>query len=557
MISRMRLLPSPANRTPDAAQVAPGARASGRRAPFPWRGLGALAPGAGHGAATAGDAVDPDLTGATEDSREARPGWLFCAFTGASSDGREFIGAAAEKGAPAVIAAYPAPESPVPAILVPGEKLRAAASEASRLAFGEPDAGLFRLGVTGTNGKSTVCALAEALLKANGFRPGVIGTTGFRFPGGEVREAPNTTPEGPLLWKTLRDMKDGGADAVAMEASSHALELGRLGTLAFNCAMFLNLSRDHLDFHGDMESYFKAKCRLFLGPDGTLEAGPGEGGVPLGVVNADDPYGRRLLAAPGIGFVGYGFSAPEAAVRGKVVRSDRAGVTLTVTSPKWSAEIRSRLLGRFNAENLLAAAALGYALDFVPERIAAALSEAPGAPGRLARVGTDDSRFALVDYAHAPGAMEAAVSAIRELEPARLIVLFGCGGDRDRGKRPLMARAAARGDVAILTSDNPRTEDPLAIIDDAEPGLVQGGMAKGDPADVAGAGGGRLGKGVYFVEPDRAKAIALGAELLGEGDIFLVAGKGHEDYQIIGRDKRPFDDSMETLKALRDRGKST
>jgi UDP-N-acetylmuramoyl-L-alanyl-D-glutamate--2,6-diaminopimelate ligase len=529
----------------------------------------------------AGASGDPELLGVTEDSRETGPGWIFCAFRGASSDGRDFVPQAERNGCAATICAPPDPGGARPRILVPEARLREVASEAARLVCGEPDRRLYKIGVTGTNGKTTVCALAEAVLLAAGRRPGVLGTTGFRFPGGETREAPNTTPEGPLLWRTLRDMADAGADCVAMEVSSHALALGRLGSLGFDICVFTNLSRDHLDFHGDMESYFQAKRLLFTGAGTAVPVG-GAGGKPgdvparRAVINADDPYGRRLLSELGPDAVGFGFG--DGRVRGTLRGSSREGLALGVVSPWGAMEIRSRLLGRFNAENLLAAAALGLVAGFPAELVGRALNGAGGAPGRLSRVGTDAGYLALVDYAHSPGAIEAAVAAVRELAPARLIVLFGCGGDRDRGKRPMMGRAAAGGDVAILTSDNPRTEDPDAIMDEAERGLAEAGLARvpgfgpdgmpaaeggasgGSPANggrAASGGGATGGTGVYLREPDRGKAIALGAGIMGRGDILLVCGKGHEDYQIVGREKRHFDDSEVTLAALKAAGKSS
>ncbi|MDR2613579.1 MAG: UDP-N-acetylmuramoyl-L-alanyl-D-glutamate--2,6-diaminopimelate ligase [Deltaproteobacteria bacterium] len=519
---------------PDGAKPPPGAPASG--------------PGPGARAA----AADPDIRDVTEDSRRAGPGALFCAFRGARADGRDYVPAAFAAGAAAALVSPPDPGGPGPRLLAPEASVRRHASEAARQVFGRPDEGILTVGITGTNGKSTVSYLAEALLAAAGRRPGVLGTVSFRLPGGGTREAPNTTPEGPLLWRTVRDMREDGAGSLVMEVSSHALALGRLGGAALDVALFTNLTRDHLDFHADMESYFLAKCLLFLGPGGSLAAGPGPGAARRAVVNADDPWGRRLLGAPGLRAVGFGFRAEGAEVAGEVTGSSRRGVSLRVSAPGWSGEIRSRLLGRFNAENLLAAAALARALGIPGDLAASVLSEAPGAPGRLSRTGSDDRFLALVDYAHAPGALEAAISAARDLGPARLIALFGCGGDRDRGKRPLMGKAAAGADVAVLTSDNPRTEDPLAIIAEAEAGLAGAGMRRAGPGGAAGV----AAAGTYLVEPDRRVAIRLAVDLMREGDILLVAGKGHEDYQIVGREKRHFDDSEETLLALRAAGKS-
>jgi UDP-N-acetylmuramoyl-L-alanyl-D-glutamate--2,6-diaminopimelate ligase len=581
---RLGLEDGRAERAPDrgcprSGGAASGAGSSGSAARVPEASAAAAAAAGGGPAPPRGrfepGAADPagaEITLVTEDSREARPGALFCAFKGARSDGRDFIPQAAERGAAAVLCAPPDPGGRIARLLVREDPLsrpsdapvRAAASEAARLVCGEPDLGLLKIGITGTNGKSTVSCLAGDLLRAAGRRPGLIGTVSYRFPDGSEREAPNTTPEGPVLWRTVRDMADSGADGLVMEVSSHALAMGRLGSLAFDVALFTNLSRDHLDFHLDMEDYFLAKARLFLGRGGTLAGGPAAGAAGFCVVNADDPWGERLLAAPGLPSLSFGFA--RGAVRGELLESGRSGLVLKAACPEGGElTIRSRLLGRFNAENLLAAAALGLALRLPPAAVSSALSESEGAPGRLSRTGTDPDFLALIDYAHAPGALEAALEAARGLAPRRLIVIFGCGGDRDRGKRPLMGKAAAKADVAILTSDNPRAEDPLAIIAETEPGLAEGGMRQAAPAEAPGPQGApeaqvpaaREGaSGVYHVEPDRAKAIALGARLMGKGDILLVAGKGHEDYQIVGRVKRHFDDAEETLKALRAEGKS-
>jgi UDP-N-acetylmuramoyl-L-alanyl-D-glutamate--2,6-diaminopimelate ligase len=502
--------------------------------------------------------LDFEILGVTEDSREVKPGYLFCALPGARADGRNFIGDAAARGAAAVL--LPAPSggdpdfSPVPAGLPffvppPGREPRAAASEAARLACGEPDEKLFVVGITGTNGKTTTASLAEALLKAAGMNPGVTGTIDYRW-NGKIRPAPNTTPEGPLLYSILKEMVDDGVDAVAMEISSHALSLGRVEGLGVDRAIFTNLTRDHLDHHGDMESYFGAKTGLFM--KHAKKTSLGKENRVFAAVNADCPYGKRLLGLLGDRALGYGFEA--GAVRLKEASFSLAGTKLSVETPKGIVRAESKLIGGFNARNLLAAISLGTLADLSPELVGKTLSLAEGAPGRFQRVGEGRDRAAIVDYAHSPGALEAVIGAARDLKPEKLAVLFGCGGDRDKGKRPLMGAAAAKADVAILTSDNPRTEDPLVIIAEAERGLRENGSV---PAKGAAALKNPSREGsVYFVEPDRRKAIALGVDLLEAGDILLVCGKGHEDYQIVGTEKRRFDDAEETLKALEDAGKA-
>jgi UDP-N-acetylmuramoyl-L-alanyl-D-glutamate--2,6-diaminopimelate ligase len=374
-----------------------------------------------------------------------------------------------------------------------------------------------------------------------------MGTTGYRW--GDVRRpAPNTTPEGPLFWVTLKDMANGGADSCVMEVSSHALALGRTEGLRCAYALFTNLSRDHLDFHPDMEGYFQAKRLLFT--ERLKGGGPG----PRAAVNADDPYGARLKGELGEGALSFGFQSGE--IRGKVLSESREGVSVSVMGPQWETEVRSKLLGGFNAENLLASLALLSLTGAGVQEAARLLGGAPGAPGRLERAGPPESRYlALVDYAHSPGALTAVVAAAKRLTGSggRLIVVFGCGGDRDRGKRPLMGAAAAGADLPILTSDNPRTEDPEAIMLDAEPGLAGAGLKRAGPKSLGESEEGL--KGVYFKEADRRRAIELGCRLLRPQDALLIAGKGHEDYQIIGRAKHPFDDRAEAEKALAALGK--
>jgi UDP-N-acetylmuramoyl-L-alanyl-D-glutamate--2,6-diaminopimelate ligase len=441
--------------------------------------------------------------------------------------------------------------------MVPEKEARGILSAASRLIYGEPEKDLTLIGITGANGKTTASYLIETMLKDAGLKPGVLGTVNFRY-GDTVLPAPNTTPEGPLLYRTLRAMRDAGCRSAVLEISSHALSLGRVKGLLVDRALFTNLTRDHLDFHGDMESYFKAKLSLFTEH---LKDSPGERKVSA--VNVSDPWGVRLTAILGKKALSYGIKDADLTLTS--VSRGRETMRLVIDSPKGEIFIYSKLLGAFNAFNLMGAAAVGLLLSLSPGFIGESLSSAPGAPGRFSRVGTNPDYLALVDYAHAPGALEAVISAARELSPKRLIVLFGCGGDRDKGKRPMMGLAASRADIAILSSDNPRTEDPMSIILEAEEGLKEGGMERGEIGEPKERGerdgrkereSGKERGNFYFIEPDRKKAIELGVRLMEKGDLLLICGKGHEDYQIIGTEKRRFDDAEEALFALKAAGKS-
>ncbi|MDR2368799.1 MAG: UDP-N-acetylmuramoyl-L-alanyl-D-glutamate--2,6-diaminopimelate ligase [Deltaproteobacteria bacterium] len=506
----------------------------------------ALAPD-GQGLTLAGPG-DPELTGLTEDSRKVGPGDAFAAVPGGRSDGRSFIAKAREAGAAAVLAFSEGDgrgylkDAGLPVLLAPEAGFRETVSRAARLVYGKPDERLLTVAVTGTNGKTTTTYLLEDALNAQGLPCGVIGTIDYRWPaagGARSLPAPNTTPEGPLLWKTLSDMAKDGARAAVLEVSSHALELGRLGDLRFDLAIFTNLSRDHLDFHGDMGAYFRAKRRLF-----TERLKPS---AKKSVICADDPYGQMLLLELGERAVGFGLSE-GAAVRGLDLTLTRSGLTFGLEG---YGPVSSPLLGAFNALNILGALAAAQALGLPVDATVAALSRSRGAPGRLERVGQNDDYLVLVDYSHTPASVAAALVSLRHLEPNKLICVFGCGGDRDRGKRPQMAETAGRlADVAILTSDNPRTEDPLAIMADAARGFTALGLA--EAKEPAGAG---LALGTYLAEPDRARAIAAACGLMEPGDVLLIAGKGHEDYQIVGEAKRRFDDREEAKKALEGLGK--
>ncbi|MDR2724687.1 MAG: UDP-N-acetylmuramoyl-L-alanyl-D-glutamate--2,6-diaminopimelate ligase [Candidatus Adiutrix sp.] len=484
---------------------------------------------------------EAEICGLTENSRAVRPGWIFAALPGTRFHGRQFVDEALARGAAAVLlSGEDLVDLPVPRILGEEGRLRPLMALAASIIYSRPGEKMILVGLTGTNGKTTTAYLLEAVLKRAGLRPGVMGTVNFRWPG-EVRPAVNTTPEGPLLSACLADMVAAGCRSAVLEISSHALALGRVTGLSFEAALFSNLSRDHLDFHQDMESYYQAKKLLF---DRHLKPGGGRA-----VINVDDEYGARLAGEMGKGALTYGFNS-RADVRGENLTLSRKGLILDIVHPGGRWQQTSPLLAKINAYNILAAAALALTLRLEPESIRETLAVCPGAPGRLEEIGDDP--LVLVDYAHTPEALAEALAGARALNPARLLVLFGCGGDRDQGKRALMGQVAGiRADLTFLTSDNPRTEEPGAILAGIEAGLTplkltrfQAGELKVDDWRPGG----------YLLMEDRRAAIEEAVSLLGQGDVLLIAGKGHEDYQIIGRKKIQLNDRQEAAKALEKAG---
>ncbi len=477
-------------------------------------------------------AGDPDVTRVTCDSREVVPGALFFALPGTARDGHAFAAEAARRGAVAIVAERPV--SCAPARLLLAASARRAMALAAATFFGRPGEALRLAGVTGTNGKTTVTYLVEACAREAGLPVGVLGTVTHRFPGVE-RPASHTTPESTAVQALLAEMVAAGTRLAVLEVSSHALAQERVAGMRFQVAGFTNLTRDHLDYHGDMDAYFAAKRRLFtehLAPGGTA------------VVNARDPWGARLAdqLGPGPRVWRYGIRE-EDALRAADVTVGLSGVRATFHTPAGPLAIRSPLVGQHNLENLLCAAGVALALELPPDAVARGLSSSQGAPGRLERIdGRGLSVF--VDYAHTDDALTRVLLALRTVGPRRLLCVFGCGGDRDRGKRPLMGRAAAAADLAVVTSDNPRTEDPDAIIAGVLPGLEAAGRRRLD-ADQA-----RRGEDGFTVEPDRRAAIALALASARAGDAVLVAGKGHEDYQLFGAERRHFSDREEARRAL-------
>ena len=478
------------------------------------------------------------VRGLRYDSRRVRPGDVFAALPGEKTDGHAYVAMAAEKGALAALVERRV-DATIAQIEVPSAR-RALALLAARF-YGAPSRGMTLVGITGTNGKTTVSYLVEAIL-AQRSPAGLLGTVEQRHPGGR-KPSVMTTLESVDLQAALTEMRAAGVKGVAMEVSSHALEQDRVTGCLFDVAVFTNLSRDHLDYHGGMEAYFQAKRRLF---SRLLPQARQAGKDPAAVVCADDPRGVLLAAEAAemdLRALSYGFG-PKARVRGGEARVSLAGASCVVRWPAGSFELSTPLVGAFNLQNALAAAAVGLALEFKPEQIQRAVAGLRGVPGRLERVpGQPGGPTVLVDYAHSDQALATVLAALRPLTPGRLICVFGAGGDRDQGKRPLMGQAVGAGaDLAVLTSDNPRSEDPQAILDMIEPGLLAAGAQRvRDPFSPGPA---------YLREPDRAAAIELAIAAAGEGDVVLIAGKGHEDYQIVGKQRRHFDDREHAAAAL-------
>jgi UDP-N-acetylmuramoyl-L-alanyl-D-glutamate--2,6-diaminopimelate ligase len=451
-------------------------------------------------------ADDVDVLGLSYDSRAVSRGDLFCCMPGAVHDGHDFAATAAADGAAALLV-----ERPVPVDL-PQARVRRVRNALGPLAdafFGHPSRDMKVAAVTGTNGKTTVTYLLESIVRAAGLRPGVVGTVSRRY--GDIAEpAARSTPEAVDVQRLLRRMADAGVDVVALEATSDGLAQQRLAATSFATAAFTNLTQDHLNTHGSMEAYFEAKASLFE-PSYT----------PRAVVNVADRYGRMIVerSRGRIDVLTYG--TDDADVRARAVDVSVNGSRARVATPSAEIEIETPLRGRYNVDNCLCAIGVSVHLGLPPDAIVAGIAAVGTVPGRLEPIDSARGFTVLVDYAHTPDALENALRAARELAPRRVIVVFGCGGDRDRTKRPLMGRAATSiADVTIVTSDNPRSEDPLAIIREIETGAV----------------------GDYSVVADRRAAIEAALAQAASGDVVVVAGKGHEHGQTIGGITLPFDD---------------
>lgn len=483
-----------------------------------------------------------EISGVTCDSRAVKAGALFFALRGVTSDGHRYISAALESGASAVVLedASFAPAGH-PWVQVP-EGRQAMAQMAAEF-YGQPTAALPLIGITGTNGKTTTTYLIEAIMNAAGMPAAVLGTISYRF-GSMAIEASHTTPESTELQAAFRKLADAGAKGFVMEVSSHALEQRRVDGCCFDVGVFSNLTRDHLDYHKTMESYLAAKKRLFaelLRPDAVKP-------VRRAVINMDDACGAELAAAAVCPVISYAASH-AADVYAKDCTLTVDGISGTLVTPKGQTVFVSRLLGRFNLYNILAAAAAAVALDIPLDAIKKGIEGHARVPGRMERVENDKDIAVLVDYAHTGDALENVLSTVREVAAGRIITVFGCGGDRDPGKRPIMGRIAAEmSDLAIVTSDNPRTEQPLVIMEQIHEGIKLLGLQMYNPEELQ-SGFGQKG---YAMVENRRDAIRLAVQAARPGDVVMLAGKGHEDYQIIGTVKHHFDDREEAAKAFKE-----
>jgi UDP-N-acetylmuramoyl-L-alanyl-D-glutamate--2,6-diaminopimelate ligase len=464
------------------------------------------------------------VTSVTSDSRSVAPGSVFVALRGLKADGSSFAREAIARGAMAVIAEGPAPAG-VQTAWIQVSDARLALAALSAAFYGHPSDQLVLVGITGTNGKTTTSYLLASIFEAAGIKCGRIGTVGYQIAGREI-EATRTTPEAPEVQRLLREMVTSGCGACVMEASSHALALRRVDYLHFSAVIYTNLTRDHLDFHRDMEDYFVAKRRLF-------EMLPAGG---IGVSNLDDPRGRAFAAAAPRP-VTYAIDNP-ADVRPGPLTFSLDGLSFEVRTPRGRFAVRSQLVGRPNAYNILAAAATAMALDLPFNAIEQGIAGLTLVPGRFEVVSepTDDVRV-VVDYAHTDDALKNLLETARPLATGRVITVFGCGGDRDRTKRPLMGAVAARlSDLVVITSDNPRSESPEQIIEEIKRGIV----VPADRVPPKGQGGPKATPHLAIV--DRKAAIERAIHDASGGDLVLVAGKGHEKYQEIGGRVLPFDD---------------
>ncbi len=459
-----------------------------------------------------------DIAGLAYDNRSVGPRDLFFCVRGFTRDGHDFAGDAVQGGAAALVVDHRL-DVDIPQVVV--ADVRRAMAPAAATFYGDPTRSLDLVGITGTNGKTTTAYLVRALLAADGRQTGLLGTVKSVI-GAVESPVERTTPEAIDLQRSFRAMLDGGDVACVMEVSSHALALGRVTSSRFAAGVFTNLTQDHLDFHPTMEDYFQAKRKLFT-----------EVGASPAVINLDDPYGRRLVADPEIEApLTFGLDHPEATYRADDVRTDLAGSRFTLHCPDGVAELRSPLRGRFNVSNVLAAFAAAQALGVPFDTAVAAIEQAGQVPGRFETVDEGQPFALLVDYAHTPDSLENVLSSARALTQGRVHVVFGCGGDRDRGKRPLMGEIAARlADHVIVTSDNPRSEPPETIIAEILAGIDR----------------------TVDHDPDRRAAIFAAVADAQPGDVVVIAGKGHEQGQeFAGGEKLPFDDVSVARDALRE-----
>jgi UDP-N-acetylmuramoyl-L-alanyl-D-glutamate--2,6-diaminopimelate ligase len=473
---------------------------------------------------------EQEIRSITYDSRSVSPGDLFVALRGLTLDGHRFLQQAIARGASAVLAEE-FKQDPGSVSVILARNTRDALAQAAAQFYGRPFEQMKLVGITGTNGKTTTSYLLESILKAAGNKPGVIGTINYRMPG-HVYRAPVTTPESLDLMRIMREMADKGVTHVLMEVSSHALDQGRTSACPFRMAVFTNLSRDHLDYHHSMEAYFQTKGRLFW----ELRKG-GAGEEPTAVINLDDPWGEAQREKTKVKVATYGLGK-RCDFRAEGVQAGESGIRGTLITPEGARPFQSALIGGFNLYNILAASAAALNLGVGLGDVVAGIDNLSSVPGRLERVKNRQEKRIIVDFAHTPDALAKALSAVRPFVKGRLICVFGCGGDRDKGKRREMGRAAGElSDWVILTSDNPRSEDPVAIISQIEEGVRETGMQRIEEFSTS-----KVSSTGYQVLPERGEAIRRAIAMGTQEDLILIAGKGHETYQIVGDETRDFDD---------------
>ena len=461
-----------------------------------------------------------DIRGIAYSSHDVGAGYLFAAMKGVKTDGNLHIGSALEKGAAAVLSESPAPPDIKP-VWIRAEDVREALALCADNYYGHPSREMTVVGVTGTKGKTTVTYLLESILNQSGASPGIIGTISYRGPR-FVRKARRMTPEAPDLQAMMRTMRENGATHCLLEVSSHALDLKRVFGIDFDVAVFTNLSGEHMDYHPSMEDYFEAKKTLFLLPSRKKVA----------VINLDDPWGQKLKSLLSMGIITYGLGE-TVMVRGEDVSFSDQGIRMTVRYPAGRMTLSSPLIGRPNVYNILASSAAALALNIPITKIIQGIASLVSVPGRFQKIENGLGLRIFVDYAHTDDALKNLLETARGLDPGEIILVFGAGGNRDTGKRPRMGEAAGRlADWSIITSDNPRNEDPLAIIGQIETGIKNAGSH------------------AYEIIPDRRTAIRKALAMGRPGDIVLIAGKGHEDYQIIGDRILDFDDVRVTEELL-------
>lgn len=495
--------------------------------------------------------LDPEIASIHYKAQDVKPSGLFVAIPGLTTDGHHFIDEAFLKGASTIVCQKSAGlprmnhrdgyEVKKDSIIIEVENTRKALAAISSRFYGNPSENLFIIGITGTNGKTTTAFLIESILKKADLNVGVIGTINYHY-SGKTYKNPMTTPESLDLQRILADMLKKGITHVVMEASSHGIDLFRIDNCQIDIGVFTNLSQDHLDYHKDMNSYWECKKRLFTE---NLNSGPKKGRTAA-VINCDDAKGKELLSLLPISSLTTGYSNNNM-IWPKHFKIDMTGIVGKISTPDGDFEFKSSIVGKHNLENILSATGVGFALNIPLKAIKNGIEEISSIPGRLESIPNDSDKFIYVDYAHTPDALENVLNSLKLLTSNRIICVFGCGGDRDKEKRPQMGEIAGRlCDLAIITSDNPRTEMPMEIISQIIQGTIKVSSHEYTPLELATG----FNKKGYVVEQDRRKAIRLGIKVSQPGDIVLIAGKGHEDYQIIGNKTVSFDDRDEARQAL-------